>query len=967
MIHVIRVCRKCGAKVFSDAPEGLCTGCVLETALAISPDTAAADDPSAVAPKAFGAEKTGSAKAYDCASAGNLQSNNASADLHAKRTPRLAKLLGQLGDYELLEEIGRGGQGVVFRARQKSLNRIVALKVIGLGQWATKAHLKRFRLEAEAAASLDHPCIVPIYEVGERDGQCYFSMKFIEGGQLDEVVKQTPMSIRQSVELIATVARTVHYAHEHGILHRDIKPGNILLDAKGEPHLTDFGLARLIESESTVTRTLEVLGTPSYMAPEQAAGSNTNLTNATDVYGLGALFYQLLTDHPPFAGGTTYETIKLLLESEPRAPRLWNPKIDRDLSTICLKCLEKDPQRRYSSALALAEDLERWLKHEPIQACHIGVIGRGRKWLQRNPTAATVAALSLALIAAVGIIVWKSGLLSHPPTAGIAVLPFENLSNDKEDASFADGIQDDLLTKLAKIASLKVISRTSVMQYHDQHNTRQIGNELGVSHVLEGSIRKTGAWLHVNVQLIDVRTDSHVWAEEYDRDVKDMFAVQSEIAQKVAGQLHAKISTEERLAIERPPTVDISAFYLYSRAKNLVLSWDYSSIDRGNLLQAADLLNRAVAHDPTFFQAYCQLAFVHDVLYHFRLDRTPERLALAEGAIKSAFRLRPDAGEAHLARAQHSYLGHRDFDQALAELETARQTLPNDARLFELKGYIERRRPGGDQEEALRNLERAVDLDPRNFFLLQQTALSCSYLLRYADEEAALDRALAIEPKSPETKVMRAEVDFSSRADTRPLHQLIDKLRAKDPGAIQSVADSWLTCALAERDPGASANALATLGQNGPGNEVVTYSPRFMDGLIARMTKDDVKARSDFTAARVEQEKLVRARPDDAGALCVLGLIDAALGRKDEAMDEGRRAVELLPVEKDAISGTRMILGLAKIAAWAGDNSFACEELTRASHLPNGATYGELKLLPWWDPLRGDPCFENIVASLAPK
>ena len=204
-------------------------------------------------------------------------------------------------------------------------------------------------------------------------------MKFVEGGQLDEVVKDAPMSIRQAVELIAKVARTVDYAHEHGILHRDIKPGNILLDAKGEPHLTDFGLARLVESESTVTRTLEVLGTPSYMAPEQAAGNNAGLTSATDVYGLGAVLYQLLTGHPPFAGGTTYETIKLLLETEPRPPRLWNAKVDRDLSTICLKCLEKDPQRRYSSALALAEDLERWLKHEPIQARRTGVLARWKK------------------------------------------------------------------------------------------------------------------------------------------------------------------------------------------------------------------------------------------------------------------------------------------------------------------------------------------------------------------------------------------------------------------------------------------------------------------------------------------------------------------------------------------------------------------------------------------------------------
>src|SRR6202008_4984937 len=288
--------------------------------------------------------------------------------------------------------------------------------------WATEAHLKRFRLEAEAAARLDHPCIVPIYEVAERDGQCYFSMKFVEGGQLDEVVKRAPMSIRQAVELIAKVARTVHYAHEHGILHRDIKPGNILLDAKGEPHLTDFGLARLVETESTGTRTLEVLGTPSYMAPEQAVGNNAAFSSATDVYGLGAVLYQLLTGHPPFAGGTTYETIKLLLDPEPRQPRLLNPKIDRDLFTICLKCVEKDPQRRYSSALALAEDLERWLKHEPIQARHAGIITRGKKWLRRNPTSALLAAALVALAAAAGWIVWNSKLTQSPITTGIAVL-----------------------------------------------------------------------------------------------------------------------------------------------------------------------------------------------------------------------------------------------------------------------------------------------------------------------------------------------------------------------------------------------------------------------------------------------------------------------------------------------------------------------------------------------------------------
>jgi len=338
---------------------------------------------------------------------------------------------------------------------------------------------------------------------------------------------------------------------------------------------------------------------------------------------------------------------------------------------------------------------------------------------------------------------------------------------------------------------------------------------------------------------------------------------------------------------------------------------------------------------------------------------------LAEAAIQAAFRLRPDAGEAHLARAWNLYLGYLDYNGALAELEKARPTLPNDARLFELSGYIERRR--GRWEESTRNLERAVDLDPHNFLILQQTALSYDDLRRYADEEAILDRALAIEPNDVQTKVTRAFVDLDWKANTRPVHQLIDELAAKDPGAIQSVADNWLLCALAERDPVAAAHALAALGEDSVGNETVKYSPRFMEGLVGRMAKDDAKAHAAFTVARAEQEKLVSARPDDPGPLSVLGLIDAALGRKEEALRGGRRAVDLLPVEKDAINGTRMIVCLARIAAWVGDNDLACEQLVLVSRLPGGVTYGELKLLPWWDPLRGDPRFEQIVASLAPK
>jgi serine/threonine protein kinase len=918
-----RVCGQCGSKLFGDAPRGLCSLCLFKGGLGLLIE-----------------EDEG------------LESSWAS-------TPR------EFGGYELLEELGRGGQGIVYRARQKSLNRTVALKVIGLGPWATEAHLKRFRREAEAAAGLEHPGIVPIHEVGERDGSCYFSMKFIEGGQLDEVVRRAPMSTRHAAELVAKVARTVHYAHEHGILHRDIKPGNILLDARGEPHLTDFGLARLVETESTVTRTLEVLGTPSYMAPEQAIGNNAQLTSATDVYGLGAVLYQLLTGQPPFAGGTTYETIKLLLESDPKQPRQLNPKIDRDLSTICLKCLEKRPKRRYSSALALAEELERWLKHQPILARHTGIFARSEKWARRNPELITTGAVCLLFG---GITMWffrgeLAKMLPEPPEKSIAVLPFENLSDDKEHAFFADGVQDEILTDLAKIADLKVISRTSVMQYKTgvKRNLRQIANELGVAHVVEGSVHRGANRVRVIAQLIDAKTDTHLWVERYDRPLDDVFVVQSEIAQKIAQQLHVKVSASARLALQRPRTGNLTAFDFYNHARNLLLATNFGSSTPANFFEAADLLNEAVARDPSFFQAHCELAHTHDCLYFLGIDHTSARLALAEAAIDAAFRLSPRAGETHRARAENLYCGYLDYDGALAELEAARQTLPNDSRIFYLKGGIDRHQ--GRWEQSIRNYERAIELDPRTVGTLKELAQTYEFLRLYPKAISTLDRALAIEPKDIEAKLLRAFVEFNWKAEPRPLCQLVDALRSAQSASTPStsIADLWLFCALVERDAAAAKRALAALGERSINYEGVHFSPSFLEGLIAWMTKDDAGALTAFTRARAEQETVVQTQPSYGPPLCVLGLIDAALGRKEEALREGRRALELLSVEKDAIKGAHVIQFFSMIAAWAGNKDLACEQLAIAIRYPSALCYGQLKLHPWWDPLRDDPRFEKLV------
>jgi tetratricopeptide (TPR) repeat protein len=464
--------------------------------------------------------------------------------------------------------------------------------------------------------------------------------------------------------------------------------------------------------------------------------------------------------------------------------------------------------------------------------------------------------------------------------------------------------------------------------------------------------------------LIDAGTGALVGSEEYDRDLNDLFAVQSELARKVAERLRAKISNAEKLAVEQPPTTDLVAFDLYNRARNL-LALRLSSGLKANLLQAVDLLKQAVARDSSFLHAYCQLAYAHDQLYFFGFDHTPARLALAEAAIERALRLRPDAGETHLAHARNLYHGQLDHGGALAELNVARQTLPNDARIFRMMGYIQRRQ--GRWQESAQNLERATDLDPQNTETLQQIALSYGVLRRYAEEKSVLERALAIEPNDVSSKVALAAIQFHWKADTRSLHQAIDSIGAARAGALSSAADEGLSCALAERDVAGAKNVLNTIGDTPLTDYSVHLNRPIIEGVIASVTRNDGDARALFTAARVQQEKTVQAEPNYGPALCVLGLIDAGLGRKEEALREGRRAVELVPVEKDALVGPTMIKYLAMIAAWVGDKDLACEQLAIAVRPPSTVSYGQLKLLPFWDPLRGDPRFEKIVASLAPK
>ena len=549
----------------------------------------------------------------------------------------------------------------------------------------------------------------------------------------------------------------------------------------------------------------------------------------------------------------------------------------------------------------------------------------------------------------------------------IAVLPFENLSDNKENAFFTDGVQDEILTDLSKIADLKVISRTSVMQYKTgtARNLREIAQQLGVAHLVEGSVQRVSNRVRVNAQLIDARNDAHLWAQTYDRDLADVFAIQSEIAKAIADQLQAKLSPAEKNAIEQRPTSDVAAFDLYSRAKNLMLTTAFSAIAGKQLDEAVTLLNQALQRDSSFFLAQCQLARAHDQLYALGLDHTSARLAKADAAVEGAIRLRPEAGESHLVRAQHLYYCYRDYDGALKELELARGTLPNNPEIPEVTGYILRRR--GKSEEGLQSIKRALELDPRNFYTLQQIGLSYSYLRRYNEQIGVLDRAIEVKPDDFETRVARQLVVLDWKADPGPVHRIIDEIRVQHPDALPRIADSWVLCAFAERDPAGLENALRALGTNTWGDNATLLSVPLGEALLVRLQDGEEKTRAAFMRAREEQVKLVQADLTFAPPLCILGLIDANLGRKKEALEETKRALELLPVAKDMSNGTDMLHYAAIAAAWTGDKDLACERLTAAVSHPSVLSYGRLKLLPWWDPLRGDPRFEKILASLAPK
>ena len=890
------------------------------------------------------------------------------------------------GRYTLVKILGRGGMGVVWLARDEKLEREVALKFLPDLIIHDRALLNDLKRETRRSLELTHKNIVRIYDFVDDERSACISMEYIDGETLSNLRAEKEQKVFEPSAIAAWTGQlcdALDYAHNHAkIIHRDLKPANLMVNKKGDLKVSDFGIARSLgDSMSKLTMEQGRSGTLVYMSPQQLAGERG--THLDDIYSLGATLYDLLTSKPPFYSGNIDRQIhervapsmierRKELDIEPALiPQVWEDAV--------AACLAKDPSRRPQSTAEVANRLR--LSSSPTRA--IGAISAKKP----KKVALWVGLAAVCFLAIAGWYFAKSkshtksaASVSHAspsqaaatpaplPEKSIAVLPFENLSKDEENAFFAGGVQDEILTDLAKIADLKVISRTSVMKYKSgpERNLREIAKTLGVSHVVEGSVQRAGGRIRVTAQLIDARTDNHVWAEHYDRDFADVFAIQSEIAQKIADQLRSKLSPAERAAIAERPTADLIAYALYTEARELFVWNNWEGAEK-SMTRKVELLEKATQRDPSFALAYCALAKTQGDLYGVTSDRT--HIESAKKAADAALRLRPDLGEAHLELARYYFFavsgGLSDFDRAHDEVTIARRTLPNDSEALFIAGRLDRHRNRWD--DSLANLLKASELDPRNHEIQYHLQFTYRLMRRYSECEQRLARN-ALSDLRPDfwRQLALAELKLD-KGDPVAAQALLAEVPLEFRPADE-IWDTRFTAALYLHDYDAANRVIAAAPAKWADGVLGGQpSESWADGLIARLRGDKQKAQAVFAAARKKVDATWGGKSKDEGYFEQVARLDAGLGRKDQAISEARRAVELIPIAKDSQYGPPIVSNLALVYAWTGERDLAIEQLEIVAKIPAGPTYGDLRFNPVWDSLRGNPRFEKIVTSLAPK
>ena len=883
-------------------------------------------------------------------------------------------------------ELGHGGMGVTYKAFDVHLQCPVALKIINAQLFGNESARLRFVREARAAASVRHQNVASVFHIGESGGNYYYAMEFVEGETLAALIRRLgPLETDLALEIIGQIAAGLAAIEKQHLVHRDIKPSNIMVSVQGgklgSVKIIDLGLAKGVAEENTLSTVGAFIGTPAYASPEQFAGIATDIRS--DLYSLGITLWEMLSGKLPFSGSAA-ELMYQHQHAEPSIQKLTS--VSKPVIALLQVLLAKDPNQRFQSPAQLQNALPKvreaigsglGLTAHELRAASAQVAesvpkGRPRKQAIRWVMAASLCFAGLLL--AWFFVSGHSGFLFNrriaeavPTQMSVAVLPFESLSESKSDAYFADGVQDEILNNLAKIAQLKVICRTSVMQYRAdaKRDLLEIANALGVANVLEGTVRRDGNHVRVSTELVDARNQNTIWADSYDRDLTDIFAIQSEIAQNVASRLSAQLSSEERKDIEEKPTNNLEAYDLYLQAKQLLAAnyWDLSQNSEKEIYsKIISLLEDATRKDHKFALAYCLLTKAHDILYVDGVDHTPERRALGDTAANEALRLRPDLPEAHLAMAFHLYYCYRDFERARVQIAIGAQTLPNNPDLLELTALIDRVQ--GRWEKSTAGLERAATLDPRSLEILGYIQQNYTSLRRYPDQRRILDRLNELQP-DPLNPVYKAKSFFYEKADVKGVRAAYEALPSSikaDPEVTQARA----YFALCERDFAAAEEIV-----NKSPNEEIQFTgalvPRQIETLWIEFIQGKHPTMEQFGAAREQLYRTVEAEPSNPNLMTALAYADLALGRTEESIQEGRRAMELRPISEDAYDGPNFAMNVAEIYALTNQPNMAFEQLNILAKIPCSLlNYGNLKTNPSWDPLRKDPRFDKLLAELAP-
>jgi serine/threonine protein kinase/tetratricopeptide (TPR) repeat protein len=885
----------------------------------------------------------------------------------------------RIGAYRIVREIGRGGMGTVFLAARADgeFEKDVAIKVLKRGT-DTDEIVRRFRSERQILAKLEHPNIARMLDAGStEDGLPYFVMEFVDGVPITQFVWEHHLSIPQRLELFLKVCAAVTRSHRERIVHRDLKPSNILVTSDGEPKILDFGIAKLLQAGENLidaTATNQQRFTPTCVSPEQARGET--VTIASDIYALGALLYEMFTGQTPHQFSTLHpsveEVARVVCVQDVRPPShvvagpALRQELKGDLDNIVLCALRKDPAKRYATVQEFADDIRRHLSAHPIEARPPTTRFKLRQLFTGEARHRNEALTMVAAGLIIGTAVFVGLKLRHPvrpnvtrasisPAAAneksIAVLPFESFGNQPGETYLVNGVQDNVLTDLAKVSDLKVISRSGVERYRGQKkDAREIGRDLSVAYVLEGSVQKSNDRIRVNVRLVDTRTNTQTWSEHYERTVEDLLGLQSDLAQSIVAQLKATLSPLEKAAIERRPTQDMEAYDLYLQAR-AVMS-DDSEIDPAAYQRMLELIDRATARDPNFATAYCFATKVNALLYRYR-EHTPERLSATKQSAAKALQLGPDLGESHLAQALYYYHCLRDYYGAERELEIAEPTLGGRSDYLLVKEMTERR--FGHWQKAIEDGEKALSLDPRNPVMAGVLIQTYVVLRMYPEAERVADAIIAQVPPDKASSMWNYKCTIGLA--TGALDKARDAINAT-PGKSQWKDWMLATIEYYEHDYAAAAQTLERLPDNGrDANDLL------LEAYVQRKLGNGEKAADALIRAKEVLANRIKENPDDPNLHGSLAMAYALGGEKKDAIAAINRAAALAPPSQDAIDSANWLNALAAVYIENGDTDSALAELTRAVSLPNGPSYGELRLNPTWDPVRADPQFQRILAE----